>query len=420
MDILNPVYFAGAHKLPTCIYFARPYDLKEMTLASRIQFVRPTAFLAVPRVYEKMQARMMAVGASITGIKKSLATWAKAKGLEYARNQQLGGSGAKPMLHGLADKLVLSKARDALGLDQCKVFITGAAPIAIETLEYFGQLGMMIQNVYGMSESGGLTTICTPGKNVFGTVGHALPGIEVKCFQTGPDGANIEVPPCKPGQTKLTEQEQGELCYRGRHIMMGYMANPDFGKEHVEDMTSKNRSAIDKHGWLHSGDKGCIDTNGMVRITGRYKELIIGAGGENIAPVPVEENIKLLAPAISNVMMVGDNRKYNVALVTLQAEGSTGEFPGTDNLMPVACDVNPKVKSISQAIGDPVWQKYIQAAIEKTNNTPTVCQSNAWKVQKFVILPRDFSIQTGEFTATLKLRRSVAEEIWAKEIDSLY
>ena len=102
-------------------------------------------FLAVPRVFEKMQARMMAVGASITGVKKSLATWAKGKGLQYAKNQQIGGSFAKPVFHGVADKLVLSKARDALGLDKCRLFITGAAPIAIETLEYFGQLGMMIQ-----------------------------------------------------------------------------------------------------------------------------------------------------------------------------------------------------------------------------------------------------------------------------------
>merc|ERR1719155_231955 len=156
------------------VYFARPHDLKEMTLAARIQFARPTIFLAVPRVYEKMQARMMAVGASITGIKKSIATWAKEKGLQYARNQQVGGSGAKPFLHGLADKLILSKARDALGLDKCKVFITGAAPIAIETLEYFGALGMMIQNVYGMSESTGVTTCCTKDRNTFGTVGPSL------------------------------------------------------------------------------------------------------------------------------------------------------------------------------------------------------------------------------------------------------
>jgi len=340
--------------------------------------------------------------------------------LQYAKNQQLGGSGAKPFLHGLADKLILSKARDALGLDKCKVFITGAAPIAQETLEYFGQLGMMIQNVYGMSESVGLTTLCTPDKNLFGTVGHAMDGIEVKCFKAGPNGENIEVPRCQPLAKTVPEDQQGELCFRGRHIMMGYMANPSFGDDHVKEITDKNAGTIDKEGWLHSGDKGCIDTNGMVKITGRYKELIIGAGGENIAPVPVEENIKKLAPALSNVMMVGDNRRYNVALITLQAEGSTGEFPGGDDLTAVSKEVNPKVTKVSEAMKDPVWQKYIQAAIDQTNSNATVCQNNAWKIQKFAILPRDFSIKTEEFTATLKLRRSVAEEIWKDLIDSMY
>lgn len=419
MDVLLPCFFAGALKKKGTVYFARAYDLKEMTLAGRLAFVRPTAFLAVPRVFEKMQARMMAVASTITGVKKSIATWAKGKGLQYARNQQLGGDHSKPFMHGLADKLVLSKARDALGLDQCRVFLTGAAPIASETLEYFGQLGMIIHNCYGMSESTGITTMTSPLRNTFGTVGHRLAGLEVKCFKLGPNGENVDVPNCKPGSV-ATEAEQGELCYRGRHIMMGYMANPEFGDKHVAEIEEKTRSAVDKDGWLHSGDKGCIDTNGMVRITGRYKELIIGAGGENIAPVPVEEHIKLQCPALSNVMMVGDNRKYNVALVTLQAEGSTGEFPGTDNLMPVACAVDAGVTKISQAMNSAKWKEYIQAGITSANNNPSVCQNNAWKIQRFAIVPRDFSIQTGEFTATLKLRRSVAEDTWKALIDSLY
>merc|ERR1712032_10547 len=111
---------------------------------------------------------------------------------------------------------------------------------------------------------------------------------------------------------------------------------------------------------------------------------------------------------------------YNVALVTLQAEGSTGELPGNDNLVGVSAAVNPSVKTISQAMKDPVWKQYIQHGIDETNANPNVCQNNAWKIQRFAIVPRDFSIQTGEFTATLKLRRSVAAEIWEKLIDTMY
>merc|ERR1719245_448379 len=335
-----------------------------MTLAARIGFVEPTFFLAVPRVYEKIQERMMGVAATITGVKKKVSVWAKGKGLEYCRNLQVSGSRAKPLLHGLADKLVLSKAREALGLHKCKVFLTGAAPISIDTLEYFGALGMTILNVYGMSECGAITTFNTPVQNCFGTVGYRVPGFEVKCFKTGPNGENIKVPRCQPGKN-ATEEEQGEICFRGRHIMMGYMANPKFGEKHVAEILQKNKEAVDEDGWLHSGDKGCMDTNGMFRITGRYKELIIGAGGENIAPVPVEESMKQNCPALSNVMMVGDNRKYNVALVTLRAEGATGEFPGTDNLLGAALQVNPKVTKISEAINDPVWRQYIQSGLDK-------------------------------------------------------
>uniref|UniRef100_A0A7S4T575 AMP-dependent synthetase/ligase domain-containing protein n=1 Tax=Alexandrium monilatum TaxID=311494 RepID=A0A7S4T575_9DINO len=419
LDLIGPVWACATLKRGATVYFARPYDLKEMTLAARIQFVRPTIFLAVPRVYEKIQARMMAVAATITGVKKSLATWAKGKGLQHARNLQVGGSKARPFLYGLADKLVLSKAREALGLDQCRLFVTGAAPIAIETLEYFGALGMQIQNCYGMSECTGVTTATSPDRNAFGTVGHGLPGLETRCFKTGPNGENIEVPRHRPDKVP-TEEEQGEVCFRGRHIMMGYLANPAFGAEHVAEIEEKTRSAIDQWGWLHSGDKGAVDTNGMLRITGRYKELIIGAGGENIAPVPVEEAVKLLCPAVSNIMMVGDKRKFNVALVTLQAEGSTGEFPGGDQLAGVALEVNPQVKTVSAAMKDPTWLRYVQTGIDGANANPKVCQNNAWKIQRYAILPRDFSIQTGEFTPTLKLKRSVAEEMWKEVLDALY
>merc|ERR1719325_135449 len=133
---------------------------------------------------------------------------------------------------------------------------------------------------------------------------------------------------------------------------MGYMANPNFGPEHVKEMEEKNRAAIDREGWMHSGDKGCIDVNGMLRITGRYKELIIGAGGENIAPVPIEDNVKMLCPGISNFIMIGNKRKYNVALVTLKAKGATGEQPGTNELDGAALTVSEGIETISAASND--------------------------------------------------------------------
>merc|ERR1719376_504936 len=138
----------------------------------------------------------------------------------------------------------------------------------------------------------------------------------------------------------------GELCYRGRHIMMGYMAQPDLGDAHVADIKKKNAETIDADGWLHSGDKGLITKDGMVKITGRYKELIIGEGGENIAPVPIEDSIKKLCDGVNECMMIGDQRKYNVCFVTLKAVGANGETPGTDALDSGAKMVNPQVTTI--------------------------------------------------------------------------
>jgi len=211
----------------------------------------------------------------------------------------------------------------------------------------------------------------------------------------------------------------GEICFRGRHIMNGYLANPKLGDAHVEEIKKKTKESIDEDGWLHSGDMGCIDKFGMVRITGRYKELIIGSGGENIAPVPIEDHIKKLCPAISNVMMVGDKRKFNTCVVTLKAKGASGEKPGTDELDGDALEVNPAITKISEAMKDETWQKYIQNAIDETNKSPA-CPSNASRIQKFVILPRDFSVETEELTPTLKLKRSTACKNFSEQIEAMY
>ena len=187
--------------------------------------VRPTLFLGVPRVWEKIQAKMIAAKAAaiaageLSPTKLRFSEWGKGMSLEHAENRQLGGSGAKTsVFHGfVAEKLVQKGIKEKLGLECCKYAFTGAAPIAVETLRYFASVGININEVYGMSECTGAATWSTDRAHVWGSCGWALPGVEVKVFK---EGGNVEVPDCKD-MFRPTEAEQGELCYRGRNIMMG-------------------------------------------------------------------------------------------------------------------------------------------------------------------------------------------------------
>merc|ERR1712060_266281 len=155
---------------------------------------------------------------------------------------------------------------------------------------------------------------------------------------------------------------------------------------------------------------------GMVKITGRFKELIIGEGGENIAPVPIEDSVKGLCLGINECMMVGDKRKYNVALVTLKAKGASGEVPGTDELEAAAARLNPEVsKTISAAMDDPAWIAAVTKAIESANNDHKCCPSNTFKIQKFTILPTNFSEEGGELTPTKKLKRAAVQKMYKQD-----
>merc|ERR1740121_2688674 len=201
---------------------------------------------------------------------------------------------------------------------------------------------------------------------------------------------------------------------------MGYLANPDMGKAHVAEINKKTAESIDKQGWLHSGDKGMVTSKGMVKITGRYKELIIGEGGENIAPVPIEDSIKKLCDGICEVMMIGDKRKYNVAIVTLKAVGANGEVKGTDVLDAGAKRINPSVTTISEAMKDETFIAAIQKAIDETNKNPKVVQNNAFSIQKWTILPHNFSEENMELTPTKKLKRKAVETNYSVAIDHMY
>jgi len=375
-------------------------------------------FFGVPRVWEKIAEKLKAFGAKNKGAKLMIASWAKSKGFAHEAACQVGGNGHYPTMYGIADNLILKLIKRKLGLDCCRFAATGAAPISRETLEYFGSLGITIMEVYGMSECTGATTISSVSTHLWGSCGYTPEGVEVAILPSGSMGSQRQ--PYAADIFNPTEEEQGEVCFRGRHVMTGYMANPNLGSDHVEDIKKKNRETIDDYGWVHSGDKGCMDKNGMLRITGRYKELIIGAGGENVAPVPIEDNIKKLCPAISNVMMVGDMKKYNVALVTLKCQGATGELPGNNILTAEAALVNPQVTTTDEAIKDSKWKEVIEKVISATNADPGVVPSNASKIQKFRILPHDFSVETGEFTPTLKLKRVFTASKWEKTIDEMY
>jgi len=400
-------------------HFARPYDLKVGAIGDRLRLVQPTLFLGVPRVWEKVAEKVRAIGAAKPACVRSLSSWCKGKLLAHQMNCQLGGNGAKKCCHCLAAK-ILGAVKTALGLNQCRYGFTGAAPIRKDTLEYFGSLGININEVYGMSECTGATTWSVDAAHVWGSCGYKMIGDEVKIFKIHPETGEKKECPLTENLFESTEEEQGEICFRGRHIMSGYLANPDLGTDHVQEIQRKTDAAIDAEGWLHSGDKGTMDKRGMVKITGRYKELIIGAGGENVAPVPVENGIKLRCPALSNVLMIGDQRKYNVAVVTLKAKGATGELPGGNDLDGPALKVNESVTTISAACKDDTFIQAITDAITATNNDGSCCPSNAAKVQKFTILPADFSVQGGELTPTFKTKRSVVCKKYKAVIDLMY
>jgi len=398
IDIGFPILNSSKPGQNICCHFARP-DVLKGSLGITLKAARPTLFMGVPRVWEKFVEGIKEKaksGPPITGLKKKLVDWCKNVGLRGAIASQVDGDGVMPRGYSIAKKVLFGKVREALGLDRCRYCVTGAAPITRDTLMFLGSLGINLLEVYGMSECTGSTTVSSLTCWRWGSCGWPMKGVEVSIFH-------------EKGRDK---EGEGEICYRGRHIMLGYMK----GEE-------KTREAIDPDGWLHSGDVGRFDNYGLLHITGRIKELIIGAGGENIAPVPIEDEIKRLCPALSNVIMIGDKRKYNVCLVTVKTKPdlSPGAAPGTftDELANEALAVNPAVRTQALAVKDKAWNDYVFKGIKAYNDGP-VCVSNAQKIQKFKFLPCDLTIAGGELTPTMKIKRNVLAEKYAKVIDEMY
>ncbi|XP_078266035.1 long-chain-fatty-acid--CoA ligase ACSBG2-like isoform X2 [Rhinoraja longicauda] len=385
MDLWIPLTFGGT------VYFAQPDALKT-SLMETLKDVHPTVFLGVPRVWEKIEETIKEIAAASSPLKRKIGAWAKEKGLRASYNI-MNGIDSTPWGYSLAKKLVFQKVRNALGLDQCVKCFTGAAPISKTTLEYFLSLRITICELYGMSESSGPHTTSNPESFRIASCGKGMDGCKTKLVNSDREGI-------------------GEICFWGRNIFMGYL-----------NMEQQTKAAMDEDGWLHSGDLGKFDSDRFLYITGRIKEMIITAGGENIAPIPIENAVRSKLPLISNAMLIGDKRKFLSILLTLKCDIDSVTGEPLDSLAPSTIEFCHKygcsVTQLNDFVNrqDPMIEKAIQDAIDIVNKDAT---SNAQRIQKWIILDKDFSVTGGELGPTMKLRRHFVTEMYKDAIDSLY
>jgi long-chain acyl-CoA synthetase len=317
--------------------------------------LRPTILPAVPRVYEKVHANTLGEIERSEGLKRTIGLWALGVGSRVSRTRRAGRR-VWPWLalqHRVADKLVFAKVRERLG-GRLRVCISGAAPLSVDVMEFFHALGVPVIEGYGLTETASSATANEPGDFRIGTVGRAVDGTEIKL------------------------DEDGEILIRSDSIFAGYYKDPEATAEVLSD-----------DGWFRTGDVGEIDADGFLRITDRKKDLIITAGGKNIAPQNLENALKA-SRFVSQAIVVGDRRPYVTALLTLdEAEvASSGRDP----------------QQLAQELVDQVNEERVRVE----------------QIKRFVILPREFSQEEGEVTPTLKLRRRVIHEHFADEIEQLY
>ncbi|XP_064084621.1 long-chain-fatty-acid--CoA ligase ACSBG2-like isoform X1 [Macrobrachium nipponense] len=384
-DIYTCMYAGG-----TC-YFAQPDALKG-SLGATLKEVRPTVFLGVPRVWEKIYEKMMEVGKKTTGVKRSIATWAKSIGLEANERKQRQDF-RKPFCFSIANAVVFKKIKTVLGFDRCRLFISAAAPISPDIVRYFHSLDITLTEIYGMSESSGPHTVGLEKAFKVGSCGRTPPGFYTKLHNPDKDG-------------------NGEICMGGRHVSMGYL--------HMED---KTHEAIDDDGWLHTGDIGKLDSDNFLFITGRLKELIITAGGENVAPVLVEDTLKSELPCLSNCMLIGDKRKFLSILLTMKTNMNMDTGEPLDALTPAAIEwcrsVGSRANTIQDVLAGPDVNimRAIQDGIDRANKQ---APSNAQRIQKWTILPKDFSIPGGELGPTMKTKRPQVVLKYSETIERFY
>jgi long-chain acyl-CoA synthetase len=349
------------------VYFARSID----QLSEHLKEVRPTIFFGVPRVWEKMQAAIEAKLQTATGLKAQMAHWALDVGQRWHAQEMAGHEpGAWLSLQRqLAQRLVYGKVKAALGFDRARLLISGAAPISPHSLRFFTGLDLPVRELYGQSEACGPSTFNLPGATRVGSVGQPMPGTEVGVA------------------------EDGELMVRGPHIFQGYQGQI---AETAQTMCGD---------WLLSGDLGHIDEDGYVYITGRKKDLIITSGGKNISPANIEAAL-MDSHLIEHAVVCGDGRHFLSALLTLEAPAlaALAQASGLSGLSQGALLSHPQVL---QSVQDVV-------------NAVNAQQAKVAHIRKFALLPEPLTIEGGELTPTLKVKRKVVLARQQALIDALY
>ena len=349
----------------SAVYFAESID----DVPENLKEVQPTVFFGVPRIWEKFYSAVNAKLSGATGVKAKLVAFAMANA---AKVSDLRNHGRDPGMwlaarYALGKKLVLNKVKPALGMGRARVCVSGAAPVSADILRFFSGLDLIILEVYGQSEDTGPTTFNRPGATRYGTVGPRIPGIDVKIA------------------------EDGEILVKGPNVFKGY----------YKDEAATAAALTD--GWLHSGDLGEFDEEGFLSITGRKKDIIITAGGKNIAPKNIEAALKG-HDVVGEAVVIGDRRKFLSALITLDPDGAerfaSEHGISTDGL-------HESTSLIAE----------LQTHIENSVNT---LFARVEHIRKFKVLSEPFSIEKGELTPTLKIKRNKVNENYASVIDSMY
>ncbi len=333
--------------------------------------VRPTVFLGVPRVWEKFEAALQAKLGEATGVKAKLAAWAMRTELDCFRKQVQSGEPCHTASRWLANKLVISKVKQKLGLDRLQLAATGAAPISVRTQEFFASLGICVYEGYGMSETTGVATVSDLRRPVFGSVGRPLDGVGLKIG------------------------DDGEILLKGPTMTRGYLHMPE-----------KTAALFTEDGWLRTGDKGSIDADGNLRITGRLKDLIITSGGKNVAPAELEAYLKTI-PGIGQAVVVGEQKPYLCALLSLDPEG----------IEELCRKLSIPAATLPEVAAHPRVREYFERAIEEQCNARVARYQT---IKKFTVLPTEFSVETDELTPTMKIKRNVIRSKYADEIGALY